>query len=144
VFFLAFDQLIDLAEVAQVVTISIGKTKRYSSVVVCPPDRVGRDHPFLKQFIKNAQDGKWIAFTCSRPLPYDCKVTVSVGPNIPSKEGPLRQPAEEVFTFTTVPVFGVADFRADIVSRTVDVIFNQPIVNEGQTIADLVRFKYLI
>jgi len=49
-----------------------------------------------------------MTFVCSRSLPYDSRITVSVGPNIPSKEGPIKQPQEETFSFKTVPVLAVS------------------------------------
>ncbi len=96
--FVAFDQLVDPQEILNITSVSVSKQKKYSGLTLV------KEHPMMD----TAEPGKWIAFTLTRTLPYDNKVVVSIGPNIASKEGPLKQISEESFSFFTVPVFAVA------------------------------------
>jgi uncharacterized protein YfaS (alpha-2-macroglobulin family) len=52
---------------------------------------------------KAEQDGRWLAFRATEPLPADAEVTVEIGAGTPSAEGPNTTPTAQHFDFHTYP-----------------------------------------
>jgi hypothetical protein len=85
-YFLSFDQRIDPASVLKTITLTAnGKpvdTKLSS-------DSDWKSDSRISGLVKNAQEGRWMVFQASQPLPLDSDINITVGPNTPSVEGPL-------------------------------------------------------
>ncbi|MBF0529774.1 MAG: hypothetical protein HQK55_11005, partial [Deltaproteobacteria bacterium] len=65
--------------------------------------------PAMRDRVEQAGDGRWLAFRLDRKLPVDTQVAVTVGPNIPSAEGPLQTKFPYGFSFRTYGQFKVED-----------------------------------
>ena len=97
-FFVSFNQRIDPAAVLKTITVkSGGKT---FSLELLPEDELKSDE-VLKTLAANAQEGRWLAFKATELLPADAAVNVTVGPGVPSAEGPLKSDKAESFSFRT-------------------------------------------
>ena len=64
-------------------------------------DEEAKAHEVVGSLVAQAQDGRWLAFKTTEPLPADAQVNVTVGPGVPSAEGPLKSAAAESFSFRT-------------------------------------------
>jgi hypothetical protein len=64
--------------------------------------------PELRRLAEAAPEGRWLAFRPGRPLPPDSDVTVTVGPGVPSAEGPRRSERDQSYAFRTFGSFAVA------------------------------------
>lgn len=51
--------------------------------------------------LKNAVEGRWIAFRATKTLPADADIAVTIGPETPSAEGPLTTTAAQYYSFRT-------------------------------------------
>ncbi|GAP21193.1 Ig-like domain-containing alpha-2-macroglobulin family protein [Leptolinea tardivitalis] len=96
--FLSFDQRIDPASVLKTITLTAnGKpvdTKLSS-------DSDWKSDSRISGLVKNAQEGRWMVFQASQPLPLDSDINITVGPNTPSVEGPLTSKEVQSFSFRT-------------------------------------------
>jgi hypothetical protein len=52
---------------------------------------------------KAEQDGRWLAFRATEPLPADASIEVEIGAGTPSAEGPNTTPTAQHFDFHTYP-----------------------------------------
>lgn len=64
-------------------------------------------HTFSYAFVRYSSYSVFFAFVLDQPFPFDTKVTVRIGPEIPSAEGPCRSPHTRSYAFTTIPKFSV-------------------------------------
>ena len=97
-FFVSFNQRIDPAAVLKAIKVqSGGKT---FALELLTEDELKSDET-LKSLAANAQEGRWLAFKATELLPADAAVQVTVGPGVPSAEGPLTSTAAENFSFRT-------------------------------------------
>jgi alpha-2-macroglobulin len=97
-----FDQRIDPAAVLATVKVTAGG----SSVEVRPASAEeikaeASGSSALARALKEAKDGRWLSFRPVKPLPPDAAVTVSIGPGIPSAEGPRSTDKAETWSFRT-------------------------------------------
>jgi len=106
--FVAFDQKIDPAAV--LATIKVGTSGRLAAVRLATADEVKADKA-VSRMAQAAQDGRWLAFKTTEPLPYDADVTVTVGPGTPSSEGPLKTDKAQSFNFRTYGPLRVMESR---------------------------------
>jgi hypothetical protein len=143
---IAFDQHIDAMEVAKVVQVkSDGSKKPFSLEVLKPADY--KDDPALKDFLAtaHAEEGKFLVVRTELPLPYEGNVSVKIGPQIPSAEGPLKSDDSAEYFFVVIPPFLVKDYvsHADGVQpgprQRIVFFFNHPLVPPNKT--KLVRSK---
>jgi hypothetical protein len=98
VMFAAFNQRIDPAAVLETVTLSAGG--RAYGVRPATDAEVQADEA-VKSLAAQAGEGRWVAFRPVEPLPSATTVTVNIGPQTPSAEGPLLTAAPQSFTFAT-------------------------------------------
>jgi alpha-2-macroglobulin len=59
--------------------------------------------------LRGTPEGRWLAFRTAELLPADTQITVSVGPNTPSAEGPLVTQSSQVYSFYTYAPLKIAD-----------------------------------
>jgi alpha-2-macroglobulin len=104
--FITFDQRIDQAAVLKSVTMNAGgksvQIQLASVTEIKSNDQVG-------SLLKNASDGRWLAFKASEPLPLDTDISITVGPETPSAEGPLLTLEAQTFGFRTYAPLKVID-----------------------------------
>ncbi len=96
--FVAFDQRIDRAAVAATVTALAGG--RAFPLRLATAEEVAA-HPELHGYTQQVAADRWLALRATEPFPANTTVTVHVGPETPSAEGPLRTSAVQSFGFQT-------------------------------------------
>jgi uncharacterized protein YfaS (alpha-2-macroglobulin family) len=131
VIFIAFDQRIDPASV--LATIRVTANGNPVAVSLASDEAIEQDER-VSRLVKNAGDGRWLAFAPDAPLPADAAIEVVVGPGTPSAEGPLTTESEQRFSFRTYAPLRIE--RADCSWSTNDecrpltpiyITFNNPI-----------------
>ncbi len=50
--------------------------------------------------VKDSQEGRWMVFQATETLPLASSVNITVGPNTPSAEGPLKTTETQSFGFS--------------------------------------------
>ena len=98
VMFAAFNQRVDQGAVLETVTLSAGG--RTYGVRPASEAEVQADEA-VRLRASAAGEGRWVAFKPVEALPPATTVTVNIGPDTPSAEGPLLTTAVQSFTFTT-------------------------------------------
>jgi hypothetical protein len=96
--FAAFDQRIDAQAVLARLRLIAGQGAR--DLRLATADEVQADED-VQRLVKQAGDGRWLAFRARDPLPPDTGVTVSVDAGTPSAEGPLTTAAAQSWGFRT-------------------------------------------
>ncbi|MBN1145962.1 MAG: hypothetical protein JXA78_01800 [Anaerolineales bacterium] len=96
--FIAFDQRIDPAAMLGAIQVS-ADGKSVSLELVSQADIQADEE--VRRLVKNAAEGRWLAFRPRQPLPADAGVSVVVGPGAPSAEGPLVTTQAQTFSFRT-------------------------------------------
>lgn len=97
-FFIAFDQRINPAVVLE--TIRVSAANRNYPLALATEEEVKADK-HIHQLVENAEEGRWLVFKTIALLPADTQVTVTVGPETPSAEGPLVTQQSQVYSFHT-------------------------------------------
>jgi alpha-2-macroglobulin len=105
-FFVAFDQRIDAAEVLK--TVQVRANNQPVSIVLVSEEKIKAD---AKQnwLLKNATAGRWLAFQATKPLPSDANISVLIGPGTPSAEGPLVTLQQLAYSFHTYAPLRIED-----------------------------------
>jgi len=107
--FARFDQRIDPAAVLARIAVKAAGQAR--AVRLLDPAEIARD-PGLAAVVDGArrseQDGRWLAFRATEPLPADATVEVEVGAGTPSAEGPGVTRTPQSFQFKTYPPLRIA------------------------------------
>ncbi len=106
IFFVAFDQRIDPQAVLQTTRVLAGT--RAVSVVLAGTDEIAKDEQ-VSSLVKNAMEGRWLAFRATQPLPASTTISVTIGPGTPSAEGPLLTNAAQSFSFPTYSPLVIED-----------------------------------
>ncbi|MBX3011948.1 MAG: hypothetical protein KF832_10605 [Caldilineaceae bacterium] len=96
--FVSFDQRIDPAAVLETVTVTAA-SEEYA-VRLATDEEVAADAT-VSSLAKRTLAERWLAFRAETPFPAGTTVTVNVGPNTPSAEGPLVTESVQSFSFTT-------------------------------------------
>lgn len=96
--FVAFDQRIDRAAVAATVTALAGG--RAFPLRLATAEEVAA-HPEVHGYAQQIAADRWLALRATEPFPANTTVTVNVGPETPSAEGPLRTSTVQSFGFQT-------------------------------------------
>ncbi len=96
--FVELDQRIDPAAVLKTIKVAAGKGAL--------PLRLATDaeieaDPKVKELVKNAEKDRWLAFRSIDALPGNSYLTVTIGPETPSLEGPRTTNAKQDFYFYT-------------------------------------------
>jgi len=107
-FFVAFDQRVDPGAVLETIQVSAGG--RPVSVVLVGQDEIEKDKQ-VSQLVKNAQEGRWLAFKATEPLPPATGISVTIGPGTPSAEGPLVTQEAQSFGFPTYSPLTIEEHR---------------------------------
>ena len=105
-FFIAFDQRIEPAAVLETIRVSAGAqavTLKLASSAEVQAD------PQVKWLAKNAGEGRWLAFRATQPLPLDTTISVTIGPQTPSAEGPLLTQQAQSYAFHTYAPLRIED-----------------------------------
>ncbi len=105
-FFVAFDQRINPAAVLATIHVQAGS--RNVGLKLATEANIQADQQ-VKMLVKNALEGRWLAFKAQEPLPADTQVTVTVGPDTPSAEGPLTSSEAYTYSFHTYAPLRVED-----------------------------------
>ncbi len=102
--FAAFDQAIDRAAV--LATVRVRAQDRDVPLRPATPKEVDADRE-VSGLAAQAEDGRWLAFRTQKALPPDSAVTVTVGPGVPSAEGPRVTEEPQTSSFRTHGPFRV-------------------------------------
>lgn len=105
-FFIQFDQRIDPEAVLN--TIEVTAANQTASLALVSEDEIKANEEW-SDLLKNAQDGRWVAFRAQEPLPADSDVTVTIGPGTPSAEGPLVTTEAQSYSFRTYAPLKIED-----------------------------------
>lgn len=97
-FFVAFDQRIEPAKVLE--TIQVYAENQRIDLRLATEAEIQAD-AVVKQLAKSALEGRWLAFKATQPLPAAAQVNVTIGPAVPSAEGPLRSTQAQTYSFST-------------------------------------------
>ncbi len=101
ILFVAFDQLIDPDAVLAVIRLSAdGDTQ---AIRLATQAEIEADE-WVSRMAESAREGYWLALRPAQPLPADANIDVTIGPNIPSAEGPRLNPNTQTFSFYTYPL----------------------------------------
>ncbi|MCJ7435870.1 MAG: MG2 domain-containing protein, partial [Anaerolineales bacterium] len=63
----------------------------------------------VSQLVKNAVEGRWLAFRASKAFPPETFISVTVGPGTPSREGPLVTKEAQSYSFSTYAPLRIED-----------------------------------
>ena len=85
VFVVTFDQRVDPQAVLDTISLTAGESR---SLRLASDEEVAADNA-ARERTEEALDGRWVAFTPTSELPADTAVTIEIGPDTPSAEGPL-------------------------------------------------------
>lgn len=108
---ISFDQRIDKKAAIPNIVCSFEQRKqtlKESVIEVSDPHLI----PELKTLIPSSLD-KTLVLVPQNPLPYATTITITVGPKIPSLEGPLLSTEPFVYSFHTISKFDVQEFIAN-------------------------------
>jgi len=100
VLFLRFDQKIDPGRVMARVRLTGGDRAwplKHATQAEIDSNRVTR------RLVEDAVAGRWLAIRPIARLPKDTQFTVTIGPGVPSAEGPERSTESQIFSFYTYP-----------------------------------------
>lgn len=98
VMFVELDQRIDPAVVLKTIKATAGKTQL--TLRLATTQEIEADQS-VKDLVKNAEKGRWLAFRAIDALPGESRITVTIGPGTPSMEGPRKTKDEQEFNFST-------------------------------------------
>ncbi len=96
--FVELDQRIDPAAVLKTIKVSAGEG---SLPLRLATDAEIEADPKVKEFVKNAEKNRWLAFRAVDALPGNSYLAVTIGPETPSLEGPRTTSAKQEFYFYT-------------------------------------------
>ena len=111
VFVAIFDQLVDPEAVLDTITLTagtVGAGDRAVELRIATDDEVDADEAATAA-LAAALDGRWVAFTPSAALPVDTDLTIDIGPNTPSLEGPLTTESVDSYQARTFGALRVVD-----------------------------------
>jgi uncharacterized protein YfaS (alpha-2-macroglobulin family) len=98
VFFVAFDQRIDPGAVLETIQVMAGGQP--VEVVLAKGADIEKDEG-VAQLVKNATEGRWLAFRATEPFQPETSISVTIGPGTPSREGPLVTKQAQSYFFST-------------------------------------------
>ncbi len=100
VFVATFDQLVDPAAVLSTVHVTADGDGR--AMRLATADEIAADTS-AQQIVDTAGDDRWLAFRPVDPLPADAELSISIGPDTPSAEGPRVTTAAASYAASTYP-----------------------------------------
>ena len=108
IFFIAFDQRID--PVAVLKTISVMAKDQNVSVALVSQAEIDEDER-VSQLVKDAPEGRWLAFRATESLPTETNISVTIGSGTPSAEGSLTTTEIQSFDFSTYAPLRIEEHR---------------------------------
>lgn len=108
IIFIAFDQRIDPAAVLR--TISVKAGGQNVSIVLASQAEIDKDER-VSQWVKDFQEGRWLAFRAIQSFPTETNISVTIGPGTPSAEGPLTTTEIQSFDFSTYEPLRIVEHR---------------------------------
>jgi alpha-2-macroglobulin len=106
IFFIAFDQRIDPAAVLKTVAVTAGGQPVGVELADIAAIQASQE---VSQLVKYTGEGRWLAFRATAPLPADTRISVNIGPNTPSAEGPLVTTDTQSYGFSTYAPLRIED-----------------------------------
>jgi alpha-2-macroglobulin len=100
IFIVTFDQAVDPQAVAEASTLTVGDDDSVVALRPATADEVAADE-IAAGVTGSLPSQRWVALRPVDALPTDSSVTVTVGPNVPSAEGPLTSDASTAFSGRT-------------------------------------------
>jgi uncharacterized protein YfaS (alpha-2-macroglobulin family) len=104
--FIAFDQRIDSDAVLKTIQLFAGNDQ--AELILATNAEIEKDEK-IDQFVKEAQDGRWLVFKATKPFPADTSISITIGPGTPSAEGPLVTTSAQSFGFSTYAPLQIVD-----------------------------------
>ncbi len=105
-FFISFDQRIDPGAVLE--TIKVEAEGVPVEVRLASEDEIAEDET-LSEIVKNANEGRWLAFKATQSLPKASNISIQIGPGTPSAEGPLVTETSQNYSFQTYAPLEIVD-----------------------------------
>lgn len=105
--FVHFDQAVDPDTVLGKIKV-VSRGKRFTLKLLRESDIA--KHETMRNLVASAQSGRWVAFKASEPFEKDSPVTVSVGPRVPSAEGPRTSKSRQRRSFRTFAPLRIRKF----------------------------------
>ncbi|HEX7393798.1 MAG TPA: Ig-like domain-containing protein [Anaerolineaceae bacterium] len=105
-FFIHFDQRINQADVLQTIRVTAGGQPASLELVSEAIIKADEKQNYL---LKDAKEGRWVAFQAKEPLPADADVSVVISPGTPSAEGPLLTKDAQSYAFRTYAALRIED-----------------------------------
>ncbi|MBC7974326.1 MAG: Ig-like domain-containing protein, partial [Myxococcales bacterium] len=131
--FVMFDQKIDAAAVLAKLTVTAAGKRQ--TLRLLDAAELAKDKTLavvVDGARKAEQDGRWLAFRATEPLPADTAITVEIAAGTPSAEGPNPTRQAQQFTFQTYPPLAIT--RAECGYRgecppgsPFEIVFNNPL-----------------
>lgn len=113
IFYLSFNQQIDPASVLNTITLQSaageGTVPKTFSLTLVDEAEITSDSQ-LQEHLKNAVEGRWLAFRPDEPLESSSNYSLIVGPGTPSAEGPLVNKAVQNYSFKTYEPLAISDY----------------------------------
>jgi uncharacterized protein YfaS (alpha-2-macroglobulin family) len=97
-FFIAFDQKIIPADVLSKVLVTAGTSK---PALILLTEAEAKANKEISSYAQSAEPGRWLAFKAKGDFAKDTQITVTLGPGVPSAEGPLKTTRSESMSFRT-------------------------------------------
>ncbi len=106
IIFVAFDQRIDALAVWPKISVMAGNQK--VDIVLANETEIENDEQ-VGALVKDAQEGRWLAFRATKSLPPETDIHVTVDSGTPSAEGPLTTTQVQTFSFSTYAPLRIED-----------------------------------
>ncbi|MEZ4677679.1 MAG: hypothetical protein R2932_26035 [Caldilineaceae bacterium] len=89
-------------------TVSVSAGREQYAVRLATDEEIAAD-PTISNLIKQTLEKRWLVLRAEEDFPTETTVTVNIGPNTPSAEGPLTTTAPQSFSFTTYSPLRIDD-----------------------------------
>lgn len=110
VIFMAFDQAVDPAAIADIVVVSARSDRAARGVRLATTAEIASD-PQVQRAVDGAKPGRWVALVPEQPLPLDTSINVALPVGTPSAEGPLTTTKAQSWSFQTYGPLALRDTR---------------------------------
>jgi len=130
IFFVSFDQRIDPSAVLKTIQVSAGYSN--ADLVLVTQSEIDKDER-VSQLVKETPEGRWLAFRAKESFPTETNISVVIGPETPSAEGPLTTTEAQSFGFSTYTPLRIEEHRCSWYDNSCpplspfDIRFNNPL-----------------
>ncbi len=108
ILFIAFDQRIDPAAVLKTISLTAGD--QTLNPTLASQAEIDKDE-HVSQLVKDAPDGRWLAFRATAQFPAETNISVTIGPGTSSLEGPLTTTEAQSYSFSTYAPLRIEEHR---------------------------------